>query len=252
MNLNHNYISIISHGHDLFIKSNNELKEIAKRSDVSIIVLDNLNSRALADFCDKNSFDYISNEKEAGFGENNNKVFHHCCTKYAINDNDYFIVMNPDVVIENKEFRKMVEILKKYQPGLFSINLFLDREFKKFDLNIRHFPKILSYIKSFLFNIGYNYNKLKINKPLNIDWASASFLGFKSSVFNKLDGFDEEFYMYCEDIDICLRANILGESVVYIPQIKASHDVQQKNRNVFSKHFWWHLRSIIRYFYKKY
>jgi hypothetical protein len=251
MNLNHHYISIVSHGHEMFIKNNKELNNIAKRDDVTVVILDNLNSESLSDICNQNNFDYISNDKKQGFGKNNNKIFQYCHLNHSISSNDYFIVINPDVIIDNQEFQKVVDFISLHQPNLFSINLFLDNKFEKFDPNIRHFPSLLSYFNSFLFNIGYNYNKRKINEPINIDWASASFLGFKSSLFQTLNGFDEKFYMYCEDIDICERANKLGKNVVYIPSIKALHNVQQKNRNIFSKHFWWHLRSIIRYLSNK-
>ena len=78
MNLNHHYISIVSHGHEMFIKNNKELNNIAKRDDVTVVILDNLNSESLSDICNQNNFDYISNDKKQGFGKNNNKIFQYC------------------------------------------------------------------------------------------------------------------------------------------------------------------------------
>ena len=56
--------------------------------------------------------------------------------------------------------------------------------------------------------------------------------------------------MYCEDIDICNRADIVyGEKLVYIPSVKAVHLARHKNKKILSKHFFWHLKSIVRYLF---
>ncbi|MDQ9204053.1 hypothetical protein QBS70_02600, partial [Cronobacter sakazakii] len=43
-------------------------------------------------------------------------------------------------------------------------------------------------------------------------------------LYERLEGFDTKYYMYCEDIDICLRANlIIGAKLTYIPSVRAIH-----------------------------
>ena len=250
MDSTHFYFSIVSHGHDEFLINNLELTHLANREDVTVVVLDNVKSPSLKDHCNQNGFNYLSNEIPEGFGKNNNAVFQHCRENHSLHDDDNFIVMNPDVIINESDFEKLVQFTAEKNPHLFSINLFLDKEFTKFDENVRYFPTWLAYFKSFLLKIGYSYDKSAIHEPKNVDWASASFLGFKPSLFNDLSGFDESFYMYCEDIDICARAKSMGTHCLYIPSIKAFHMVHQENRNIFSKHFWWHVKSIFKYFSK--
>jgi len=250
MNKTHFYLSIVSHGHDRLLFNNLKLAQLAKRDDVTVVVLDNVKSPSLKDHCNQNGFNYLSNEIPEGFGKNNNAVFQHCRENHSLHDDDNFIVMNPDVIINESEFEKLVQFTDEKNPHLFSINLFLDKEFTKFDENVRYFPTWLAYFKSFLLKIGYSYDKSIIHNPLQVDWASASFLGFRGELFKQLNGFDESFYMYCEDIDICARAKSMGANCLYIPTIKAHHLVQQENRNIFSRHFWWHLKSIWRYFNK--
>ncbi|EBA4721521.1 glycosyltransferase family 2 protein, partial [Salmonella enterica] len=69
---------------------------------------------------------------------------------------------------------------------------------------------------------------------------------FKAEFFSKLNGFNEKYFMYCEDIDICWRANkIYNTSVLYLPQYVGVHLAQFNNRKILSRHFLWHIKSII-------
>ncbi len=43
-----------------------------------------------------------------------------------------------------------------------------------------------------------------------MEWVAGSFIAFKSSSYRKVQGFDENYFMYCEDIDICYRAKSQG------------------------------------------
>ena len=59
--------------------------------------------------------------------------------------------------------------------------------------------------------------------------------------------------MYCEDIDICwLAYKIAGEKVYFMPAYKAVHFAQFNNRQFFSKHFFWHVMSAIRFVFYRY
>jgi hypothetical protein len=87
---------------------------------------------------------------------------------------------------------------------------------------------------------------------MTVDWAAGSFLLFRSGMYTELNGFDTSYFMYCEDIDICWRAKVKVKSpVVYLPHIKALHYAKHANRNVFSKHFYWHVKGVLRFLAKK-
>ena len=89
------------------------------------------------------------------------------------------------------------------------------------------------------------------DKPINrpIDWCAGSFMGFSIDTYHKLKGFDEGYFMYCEDIDLCYRAKSLGINIKYFENIKALHLAQHSNRKFMSKSFRWHLKSIFRYLF---
>jgi hypothetical protein len=78
----------------------------------------------------------------------------------------------------------------------------------------------------------------------SIEWVSGSFMAFPSEVFAELGGFDERYFMYCEDVDICLRLQLAGYSMVRA-DVTLIHDTQ---RNTFKdwQHLRWHVRSLFR------
>jgi len=167
-------------------------------------------------------------------------------------DNDYFVVLNPDVIITNQAIVDLVLQMTESNTALGAINLFKDEKCKISDNSIRNFPTLVQFIASFL---GYGntskIDKNAINKPTRVDWAAGSFLCFKAELYRKLDGFNEAYFMYCEDIDICYRTYKLGFETIFFPNIKAIHLAEHANRKLFSKHLYWHVVSVIRFLVTK-
>ena len=75
---------------------------------------------------------------------------------------------------------------------------------------------------------------------------------FDSISYKKLGGFDEGYFMYIEDTDICYRCNSLGIKKKYYPTFVVKHFAQRKSKNFFKKEFFWMLKSVYRYYRKIY
>lgn len=60
-------------------------------------------------------------------------------------------------------------------------------------------------------------------KTVECDWVSGAALFIKKELFDRLNGFDEKFFMYFEDEDLCKRARILGYKVIYFPKFSVRH-----------------------------
>jgi hypothetical protein len=60
-------------------------------------------------------------------------------------------------------------------------------------------------------------------KPIGVDWVSGASLFIPQSLFHKIKGFDEDFFLYFEDIDLCERVQAKGKSILYFPNISLSH-----------------------------
>lgn len=243
------YVSIISHGHYEFISKNSDLLDILKLSDTVVIVKDNIEEPLLASFCHDNGILYLANPQGLGFGENNNYVYEYCRAQLNMSANDFFLTLNPDVIISGDMFSEMVNMVQCSSFEIFTIDLYKDKAFKISEPSLRFFPTWKD-----LFNLIVNkpvcsaYSKENISNYAQVEWASGAFLGFKSSLYQSLQGFDSRYFMYYEDVDICYRArHRFGAGVHFLKDIRAVHFGAYQNRKIFSKHFRWYITSLIKF-----
>jgi N-acetylglucosaminyl-diphospho-decaprenol L-rhamnosyltransferase len=245
------YISIISHNNDQLIIDNNELTNVSEHYRV-IIKSNTPASTKLIQHCEKHNITLINSDYSLGFGANNNFVFHHVSTHLNIKENDFFLVMNPDVVITLASINALIKEAEKNESPISTINLYRDQNFTEYDQSIKRFPSLLTPLKAKLSKIREDaYNKDTIDTPISIDWAAGSFLLFKASIYRELNGFDENFFMYFEDVDLAKRAKAKNINLTYFPNIKAIHFASYQNRNIFSKNFRWYITSLFRYHLKQ-
>jgi N-acetylglucosaminyl-diphospho-decaprenol L-rhamnosyltransferase len=247
----HTYVSIISHDNDDDIINNPHLKEINSLDNVTVVIRDNLSNLRLKTYCANNNFEYNSSDAILGFGANNNINFE-VATNLGMSKTDWFVLFNPDLVISAEMIKKLSSSVVNYSAQLFAINLFFDDKFVKMEASLRKFPTFFSFLnilkgKSFT----EPYDKVHLSDGSFIDWAAGSFLIFQAELYEKLNGFDEGYFMYFEDVDICYRAKVLhNQTVVYLDNVKATHVGGYKNREIFSQHFRWYFSSLMRFLFK--
>lgn len=243
------YISVVSHRHKEIIERINCLPSLAICDSIKVFILDNIGEEGLRLYCEQHKISYLNNDCQKGFGENNNIIFSHIENVIGFKSDDYFLILNPDVEIDLSSILETCRISDVNKSQLSTINLYKDNEFKVFDCCVRSFPSFIDFIASYLGLVNKTIiDKSQVTNLIEIDWAAGSFLLFKASLYRKLGGFDSNYFMYCEDIDICWRSKrLFQEKLTFIPDIKAIHYAQHANRSIFSKHFFWHLNSIFRY-----
>lgn len=241
------HLIIVSHGHDEIIK-NNLNKLLADPLDFyQIIVRDNVNSAALRHFCETNKIRYLPSKKQSGFAENNNKVVEQLQSE-GLAQNGYLIFINPDVLISRSELFKIHETVNTEQPDLFTIDLYRDEDRTRRDPSVRKFPSVIDFISSYLLRKNPTIiERDAIKEPTVIPWCAGSFIGVKANVFSSLGGFDERYFMYCEDLDFCFRAHKASYNLIYYPQFSAVHEAQCDSQKFLSRHFRWHISSVLRF-----
>jgi hypothetical protein len=246
------FISIISHHNDDDIMNNDVLPLINKLPNVVLLIRDNVNSHRLKEYCQSNDIHYTFSKKQLGFGANNNRNFH-LAIDLGITEDDWFVLMNPDVVIELDNIKALSESIESRKECIFAINLYRDKEREEFDNSLRYFPQLSSIFNVFMRKpITRHYNKKTLKNYEYIDWAAGSFLVIKFGLYKSLKGFDERYFMYYEDVDLCYRARIFHkEKVVYLKDVNAVHFGAFENRKIFSKHFRWYFKSLILFLFTK-
>ncbi|HAS6329553.1 glycosyltransferase family 2 protein [Vibrio vulnificus] len=244
------FISVVSHGHGELIKQLSCLPTLAR--EFVVVVKLNKEELALTSYLESKNINYIDEQYGAGFGHNNNIIYSYCEQKLGMKDGDFFLVLNPDVISTPESIYKLIECMERDEAKIASVNLFKDDDCKIPDNSIRKFPCLSDFVKSFLgFGNDTIIDKGNIKTSVNVDWAAGSFLMFKAQHYKRLRGFDEGYFMYCEDIDICYRSNLLGIPLMFYPEVVAKHLASHANRRFFSKHFFWHIKSVIRFLFSK-
>ncbi|MGM3175536.1 glycosyltransferase [Dickeya lacustris] len=241
------FISVVSHNSDALIIESNVLSVLAKNFTV-VIKCNTKPSTQLLEYAEKSGITLLNEKYGLGFSQNNNYVYDYCRHNLCMSSADFFLVLNPDVIIDVAELVKLHDIVERERAEICTINLFKDKEKKHPENSIKKFPSLLAPWSAFFNRARLDvYDKSEIKKPIPIDWAAGSFLLFRVDVYQSLHGFNEGFFMYFEDVDICRRARRKNIEIIYYPNIEAVHIGAYKNRNILSRHFLWYVRSYLRY-----
>lgn len=247
------YLAVVSHNHaDMIIN----LDSLSKLSNKFKVILKNNasnDSDKLKKYCSQHNIYYLDESYGLGFGANNNYIFNYCRNHLNMRNDDYFILINPDVIISKESIEKLIFIMQENMIDLSGISLYKDDKYTVRDLSIRKYPTFITFLRSLIGN-GISYKDITkcYKEPyIDMEWAAGSFIAFRTDVYASLQGFNENYFMYCEDIDICYRAKKQGFNLKYIPCIQAIHNAQHNNRKLLSRHFFWHLFSALKFLYSK-
>lgn len=193
--------------------------------------------------------DYIKSPKNGGFGYGHNLAinkFAHLC--------NYFLICNPDIDFDSKELEKFYNTATTLSAGLFSPKIVYPDGSNQYGQRLLPHPLNLfsrrflpKYLSEQLDNI-YLLKGLLSEEPALVPYVSGSFMLFKSESLLELNGFDERYFMYMEDIDLSRRCGIEFGNL-YIPNAHIFHEHQQasyKTRTMLKAHVF----SGIQYFNK--
>jgi GT2 family glycosyltransferase len=85
-----------------------------------------------------------------------------------------------------------------------------------------------------------------------VDWVSGSALMIRRDLLLDLGGFDEGFFMYCEDVDLCYRAHLRGARVSYYPGAVIYHIIGRASDLVPTRMTYEFHKSMYRFYVKHY
>lgn len=77
------------------------------------------------------------------------------------------------------------------------------------------------------------------------DWVNAAFWLVKAAAWQRIQGFDERYFMYAEDVDWCLRLQLAGWQLQAVPEAVVMHEAQRNSRRSW-QHVRWHVQSLLR------
>lgn len=227
-------VSIVSHGHGEMVRV--LVGRLIELPQISQIIL-TLNIPEQLNLDPSEKISIIRNGSPRGFGSNHNAAFQLCKA-------DYFCVLNPDITFVKNPFSQLLDDLKRYSANVVA-PLVVNKDGGIED-SIRYFPTIPSLVRKLLFQFQSRYLTTANSKPFSPEWVAGMFMLFTASTYKQLNGFDEKYFLYYEDVDICVRIWRSGLRLVVDPAVTVVHDAQRASRRNFH-HMKLHLSSMSRY-----
>ena len=172
----------------------------------------------------KNVKSIISKEKNIGFGRGVNFAFENI-------DSKYFLVLNPDMLINENDILKLLEIIINDKScGIVSPLISSDSD------SFGAFPEKGKGVER-------NLNQIKCSKMLVenapsgnccVDVTKGCVLLINSEFFKKIGMFNEKFFLFWEEIDLCKKFRQAKLSVILAPEIKVIHQEGTSSKNNLS------------------
>ncbi|MEN9479140.1 MAG: hypothetical protein RLZZ298_535 [Pseudomonadota bacterium] len=230
-------VSIVSHGHGIMVES--LIRVLLGYSEVGQIIL-TCNIPETLNIASHERITLVDNGVPKGFGSNHNAAFALC--QYP-----FFCPLNPDIELSENPFPKLLKSASETGAALVAPLIF-SRNGSVED-SIRHFPTFRLLLSKVLGNSCGRYPVFLGQPDFYPEWVAGMFLMFRSQAFACLHGFDEKFFLYYEDVDICVRAWKNGMKVLACPSVAVVHDARRESHRS-SRYLRWHLASMVRYFWK--
>jgi GT2 family glycosyltransferase len=229
-------VSIVSHGHGKMVAGLAE--DLLACAEVSrILITQNIAEDVAYPFDPR--VEVRRNKAPRGYGANHNVAL-------AGATSPFICVLNPDIRLQGNPFPAVLRSFDDQSTALSGPKI-IGPDGATED-SARRFPTVFSLAaKAFGGHDGtYSDRTASLLKP---DWLAGMFLLMQREAFAKVGGFDEGFYLYYEDVDLCWRLRRAGYHIVQDRSVSVMHDARRESRRSlqFAK---WHLASMARFLFK--
>ena len=226
----------------------NSVKNTSVAVDVSVV--DNSQNDRLKTLSNL-GITYINNDCNYGFGKGHNLVINR-----IIGRSKYHLILNPDITLTSG----LLENLFAYMEANPDVGMIIPQVLYN-DGTVQSVCKLLPtpwtlFVRRFLtiklikdkLNKYYELKMTDPSKAFEPPVISGCFMFIRNSVLKDIGGFDERFFMYMEDVDLCRRIKSKSK-ILYYPKIKVFHGHAKgsyKNLRLLK----YHMISAIKYFNK--
>ena len=205
-----------------------------------LYLIDNSPTKILQKYFNSPEIEYIFTGKNLGFGKAHNIVLN------KIKEvSKFHLILNPDVVFEpNIVADLMKELDNNAEVALISPKVVYPNGDLQY--TCRKYPSFFDLISRRLgvfknTNKENEYRGLDLEKSFFPDLIHGCFMLFKTIDFIKIKGFDERYFLYMEDVDICKKIDAINKKKMYFPSIEIVHihrkGSAKKNKIIILSHF---------------
>ena len=190
--------------------------------DAEIIVIDNASSDDSCTMVKQYfpSVQLIENKENVGFSKANNQGV-------ALAQGEYVCILNPDTAVAEDTFVNCISFSEKQKNlgalGIYYIDgtgNFLPESKRNLPTPTRSLLKILGFTRG---KNGYYAKHIPENETGTVEILAGAFLFLKREKYLEVGGFDEDYFMYGEDIDLCYKLMNAGYTNRYFGEEKVLH-----------------------------
>jgi hypothetical protein len=202
------------------------IENLQSLSDVHLIVVDNASSDGSADVAAQLGVELVRLTRNGGFG-------HGCNVGWRSGNSPFVLFLNPDATIDGQSLKRLASLLESTPRAGIAAPRIVGED-GSLEYSQRRFPRLAStYARSlFLHRVlpraAWTDELIRERKSYeqrgSPDWVSGACLLIRRPLLERLGGFDERFFMYCEDIDLCRRARDEGFDIVFEPDAVSVHE----------------------------
>ena len=203
---------------------------VKNRADVEVIVVENASDDGSPEMIAK-KHPWVKLEPsgaDLGYGKGNNFGF-----KRTNSKNKYLLLLNNDAYVEKETLAKALDFFEKY-PKCDVLGCKLHYEDGRFQPSAGYLPTPISVwswiwgleiipLVGKLFSPFHPKDPKFFKRARQVGWVQGAFLFMKREVFVKTKGFDENFFLYMEEVEWCRRAKEKGYRIWYTPDFSVTH-----------------------------
>ncbi|MDO5624842.1 MAG: glycosyltransferase family 2 protein [Pseudomonadota bacterium] len=182
--------------------------------------------------------DIVENPRPQGFGTNHNLAFALDTRRGA---SEWFAVLNPDLTLGQDTLPALRQAAAQSdaRTGLI-YPVQVDAHGRRQD-HERLLPTPARLLRRHLPGAP----RREVRSTEAPDWVNAAFMLLRREAYASIGGFDEQYHMYCEDVDLCLRLRLAGWRLVRADGAVVAHGARRASRR-HPRHLLWHVQSLLR------
>jgi N-acetylglucosaminyl-diphospho-decaprenol L-rhamnosyltransferase len=184
----------------------------------------------------------VRNAEPKGFGANHNQAFRSRRSERPL---EFFCVLNPDIEFLGDPFETLVPLFDADRK-LGAAAPMVVNDLGAAEDSARTLPTPRGILEKALLGKRGTYESVS-SSVFQPDWIAGMFMLLRREVFEQAGGFDERYFLYYEDVDLCCRLRLLGYGCAVDKRVSILHRAQRATRHSL-KHFRWHLASMLRFF----
>lgn len=175
-------------------------------------------------------------------------------------DRPYVLVLNSDVEFVEGGLEVLLDYLDRH-PRVGALGPRVLNSDGTRQMSCRRFPSMLeNVVHGFLGEIwpdnpltrSYQMKDLEDGGPREVDWVSGAAMLLRREAAEEVGGFDETYFMYVEDVDLCWRLRAAGYGVVYHPGFSLVHHIGRASSQQSTRMLYQHHRSMYVFFRRRY